>query len=316
MRLDRILALVLISICLIAALGNWLGGDTPQAETASTRIGSGGKADVALLEVYGVISDEPTTSPFGGANTSNSNAIIKSIRQARKDGVKAILLHIDSPGGTAAASQAIYNELMRTRNETGIKIVASLGDVAASGGYYVASAAHHIVANPASTTGSIGVIIRTQNISSLLDKVGIQTNTIQSGQYKDILSPFRETTASERAILQSIVTESYQQFLNAIVSSRKISLEQLRPLADGRIFNGEQALQVKLVDSLGNSYDALKKTAELANIQGEPFVRNYSFSSWQESLRVFFSSSLEQFVPSYQEVRLARWHKIPLALWE
>ena len=147
---------------------------------------------MALVNVYGLISDAAASGPFGGTAGANSTALIKAIRRAREDKVKAILVRINSPGGTAAASQAVYEELMRTRKETKIKIIASLGDVAASGGYYVASAAHHIVANPASLTGSIGVIVRTQNLSSLLDKIGVETGTVQSGPYKDILSPYRE----------------------------------------------------------------------------------------------------------------------------
>ena len=316
MRLDRILVLGLIFICLIAALGNWLGGAAPRLETVGRGVGPvGGASDIALIEVYGLISDEATTGPFNQISTSNSNAIIKASHQAREDGVKAILLQINSPGGTLAASQSVYDELMQIRQETDIKIVASLGDVAASGGYYIASAADHIVANPGSVTGSIGVIIQTQNISDLFDKIGIQTNTIQSGQYKDILSPFRETTEGEQAILQEIVAQSYQQFLEAIVAGREIPLEALRPLADGRIFTGEQALQVNLVDSLGNIYDAIQKAAELANIEGEPRVRNYSaIPSLRRSLEIFLSTSLEHLIPYYQDVQLIRWNKIPLAL--
>ena len=134
MRLDRILALILIIVCLVATLGNWLGNNTSLSEANGEGIGISAQADVALIEIYGTISDEPTTSPLSVNNTSNSNALIKAIRQSRKDGIKAILLHINSPGGTAAASQAVYQELMRTRQETDIKIVASLGDLAASGG--------------------------------------------------------------------------------------------------------------------------------------------------------------------------------------
>lgn len=315
MRLDRILALALIVICLVAALGNWLAGE-PATEIASRRISSEGSPEIALLDVYGTISDEATAGPFAAAGSSNANALIKAIREARKDQVKAILLHINSPGGTAAASGAVYSELMRTRKETDIKIVASLGDVAASGGYYIASAAEHIMANPASVTGSIGVIVQTQNISPLLDRVGVETNTIKSGQYKDILSPFRDTSINERELLQMIVMDSYQQFLEAIVAGRNIPLETLRPLADGRIFTGRQAQEVNLVDSLGNSYDALKKTAELAGIRGEPSVRNYTSPNLRDSLGLFLSSSLQQWVPGYQAVKLAHWRKIPLALWQ
>ena len=315
MRLDRILALVLIVLCLVASIGNWLSGATPGSSVSQSRIGSP-STDVALLNVYGPISDTPSSSPFGGSAGASSTTLIRAIRRAREDDVKAILLRINSPGGTAAASQAIYEELMRTRKETSIKIIASLGDVAASGGYYVASAAHHIVANPASLTGSIGVIIRTQNVSSLLDKIGVQTGTVQSGQYKDILSPYRDTTPDERTLLQGIVVESYQQFLEAIVAGRDLSVDQIKPWADGRVFTGTQAQDAKLVDSLGNYTDALDKVVELANIKGKPKVRNYTGSRWPESLEQLFSSSLDQLLPGYQEARLAQWRKIPLALME
>ncbi len=311
MRFERILALVIAIACVVAAVGNWIGA--PPQQVISPASPAGGKADVALLEVYGQIADSATGGgPFSSTTGTNANTLIQQIRQARKDDVKAILLLINSPGGTAAASQAIYDELMRVRKETNTKIVAALGDVAASGGYFVASAAHHIVANPASVTGSIGVIVRTQNVSPLLDRLGVKSSSIQSGPYKDILSPFRETTSPEREIIQAVVTESYQQFLNAIVAGRGISLAQLRPLADGRIFTGSQAQKVKLVDSLGNVHTALDKTAELAKIQGEPNVRNYSAANlWQS-----FFPSFESLIPGYQQVQQARWHKIPLALME
>lgn len=293
MRLDRIFALVLIVLCLVATLGNWLG-DSTSSTRSSDKDAVNPQANVALLEIYGVISDEPTGTSLIASNNSNSNALIKAIRKVREDDMKAILLHINSPGGTAAASQAVYEELMRTREETDIKIVASLGDIAASGGYYVASAADHIMANPATLTGSIGVIVSTQNISALLDKIGVKIGNIKSGRYKDILSPYDDLSEGERGIVEEIVAQTYQQFLDAIVASREITLEELKPLADGRIFTGEQAKQVNLVDSLGNSYDALQKVAELAEITGEPKVRNYTSPDWRDSLGIFLSSSWQQ----------------------
>lgn len=314
MRLDRIFALVLIVLCLVATLGNWLGNRTISSGANGEKVGIEGQANIALLEIYGTISDEPSSTPLSVTNTSNSNALIKAIRQIRKDGMKAILLHINSPGGTAAASQAVYQELMRTRKETDIKIVASMGDVAASGGYYVACAADHVMANPSTITGSIGVIISTQNISSLLDKIGVRLGNIKSGQYKDILSPYDDLSEGERGIVEQIVGQSYQQFLDAIVASRKITLEELKPLADGRIFTGEQAKQINLVDSLGNSYDALQKAAELANISGEPKVRNYTSPDWRDSLGTLFSSSWQQLLPSIQQAYLSDWKKNRLNL--
>lgn len=315
MRLNRVLALALVTLCLIAALGNWLGGSINKSKAK-------GSANVAQINVYGVISDEASGGPFSSGEGANANKLISNIKKAREDdGIKAILLRINSPGGTAAASQAVYEELMRTRQETDIKIIASLGDVAASGGYYIASAADHIVANPSSITGSIGVIVQTQNVTSLLDKIGVQTSTIKSGPLKDILSPFRETKPEERKILQSVVDESYKQFLDAIVAGRGMSLEKLKPLADGRIYTGTQAKDKKLVDSLGNYYDALNKTAELAKISGEPKVRDFGKGSFFGDFGPFLSTSNQQ-LPQLttewlsSESQLPRWHKIPLTIME
>lgn len=316
MRLNRILALVLVTLCLIAALGNWLGSSVDKSKVKGK-----GSANVALINIYGAISDEASGGgPFSSSDGANSNQLIEQIEQAREDkGIKAILLRINSPGGTAAASQAVYEELMRTRKETDVKIIASLGDVAASGGYYIASAADHIIANPSSVTGSIGVIVRTQNVSSLLDKIGVQTSTIQSGPLKDILSPFRATKPEEQKILQGVVNESYQQFLEAIVAGRDISMEKLKPLADGRIFTGTQAKENNLVDSLGNFHDALKTTAELANISGDPTVRDFGKGSLFKGFGPFMSTSLGQGLPQEwlsSEAQWTRWHKIPLTLME
>jgi protease IV len=317
MRVDRLLAIILIVICFTAAVGNWLVGSAPFQ--ASNRGKS--SVDIALIDIYGGISDTASTSPFGASGGASANALLEAIGEARKDKVKAILLRINSPGGTAAAAQSVYHELMRTRKETDIKIVASLGDLAASGGYYIASAAHHIVANPSTLTGSIGVIVQTQNVAPFLDKLGVQAGSVQSGQYKDILSPFRSTTEGDRKIIQGIVSDSYEQFLASIVEGRNIPLAELRPLADGRIYTGAQAKAVKLVDSLGNYQDAVKKTAELTRIKGEPKIRNYSSKSLSGSLlgrllpfSAFSASSLaplesKGFSVEYRD-------KVPMALME
>ncbi len=316
MRRDRIFAIALIALCFISAFGNWLGGNL---EKSSVKLSSPLPAQVALFDIYGGISDSAASGGVLSRSSGvSSNAVIAGIRKAREDDVKAILLRINSPGGTAAASQAIYDELMRARKETDIQIVASLGDVAASGGYFVASAAHHIVTNPTTVTGSIGVIIRTQNLSPLLDKVGVENSTIQSGEYKDILSPYRNPKPAETELLQGIVTESYQQFLNSIVAGRDISLEKLKPLADGRIFTGIQAQKAGLADSLGNYADALDQVAELAKIEGEPRVRDYMRGGGvlQRVLGNSLSISLDQLLPGYQQTRFSSSQKVPLALME
>jgi protease IV len=313
MRFDRLLATILIVICLVAAIGNWLIGSSFQASERSKA-----SVDIALMDVYGSISDSANSGPFGSSDGANATTLLESIRQARQDNVKAILLRINSPGGTAAAAQSVYTELMRARKETKIKIVASLGDLTASGGYYVASAANHIVANPSTLTGSIGVIMHTQNFSPLLDKLGVQPGTIQSGRFKDILSPYRNTTEDERKILQGIVSDSYEQFLTSIVEGRNISLAELRPLADGRIFTGAQAKKLKLVDSLGNYRDAVKKTAELIQVKGEPKVRNYTNKSLSGSLLGrLLPFSVGPIPPSgSSELKAQNWNKVPLALME
>lgn len=312
MRLNRLLVTFLIVICLVAALGNWILGSSLRGSEQNQA------ADIALIDVYGGISD--TASAGFGAGGSSANTLLEAIQKARKDKVKAILLRINSPGGTAAASQSVYHELMRVRKETKIKIVASLGDVAASGGYYIASAANHIVANPSTLTGSIGVVIRTQNISGLLDKFGVQSGTVQSGQYKDILSPFRSTTADERQILQGIVTDSYEQFLASIVEGRGMALPELRKLADGRIYTGSQAKASKLVDSLGNYQDAVQQTVKMAALKKEPTIRNYTKGSSGSLLgRIIpFLSGADSSGMSYGTSLTAseNWDKVPLALME
>jgi protease IV len=312
MRLDRLLAILLLVICLVATVGNWIVG-------TSLRNAGQRPPDIALIDVYGGIGDSGSSGPFGSSGGASANTLLESIQKARKDKVKAILLRINSPGGTAAASQSVNHELMRVRKETNIKIVASLGDVAASGGYYIASAAHHIVANPSTLTGSIGVIIRTQNVGSLLEKLGVQSSTVQSGQYKDILSPFRTTTADERQIIQGIVSDSYEQFLASIVEGREITLPELRKLADGRIFTGAQARTAKLVDSLGNYQDAVQQTAKMIALKKEPTIRNYTnggSGSLLGKLLPFLSGSSSNSSYGGNVPTTVNWDKVPLALME
>ncbi|MGB8702596.1 MAG: signal peptide peptidase SppA [Thermosynechococcaceae cyanobacterium] len=313
MRLDRLLAMILILICLVAAVGNWLMGTSlPDAQKRNAAV------EIALIDIYGGISDTQSAGPFSSGGGASANTLLEAIQKARKDDVKAILLRINSPGGTAAAAQSVYNELMRARKETNIKIVASLGDLAASGGYYIASAAHHIVANPSTLTGSIGVIVHTQNVASLMDKLGVQSGTVQSGRFKDILSPFRSTTEDERKIIQGIVSDSYEQFLASIVQGRNISLAELRPLADGRIYTGAQAKAVKLVDSLGNYQDAVKKTAEIARIKGDPKISNYTNRGLSNSLLGrLLPFSTGSWLPAQSSGPMVQdWNKVPLALME
>jgi len=189
-------------------------------------------------------------------------------------GVKAIVLDINSPGGSVGAVQEIYTRILRVKKEKKIPFVALFGDVSASGGYYLGAACDKIVAHPGTITGSIGVIFSVSNLEGLFQKVGYKQDPIKSGKHKDIGSPARPMTAEERAILQSLIDDAYGQFVQAVADGRKMTVDEVKPLADGRIYSGRQALDAKLVDALGDSVDATKLAAELGGIKDEkPRVR-------------------------------------------
>lgn len=214
---------------------------------------------IAVVKIEGVILD--------------SKDIIEELREHRENkSVKAILLRIDSPGGAVAPSQEIYTEVLNIRDEGKKKIVTSMGSVAASGGYYIASASDRIVANPGSVTGSIGVILELANVSGLMKKVGVESVVIKSGKFKDVGSLFRTMTPEERELLQGVIDDTYDQFVDAVSAGRGINKEDLLPIADGRVFTGRQAKKLGLVDDLGSMQDAIKITADIAGIKGEPDI--------------------------------------------
>src|SRR4030066_665074 len=214
---------------------------------------------IAVVKIEGVILD--------------SKDIIEERRDHRENkAVKAILLRIDSPGGAVAPSQEIYTEVLKIRDEGKKKIVTSMGSVAASGGYYIASASDKIVANPGSVTGSIGVILELANVSGLMKKVGVESVVIKSGKFKDVGSLFRTMTAEERELLQGVIDDTYDQFVDAVAAGGGINKENLLPIADGRVFTGRQAKKLGLVDDLGSMQDAIKITADIAGIKGEPDI--------------------------------------------
>lgn len=188
--------------------------------------------------------------------------------------VKAIVVRINSPGGAVAPSQEIYEEIQKVRRASGKPIVASLDNVAASGGYYIASACDEIVSNPGSITGSIGVILQWMEVKDLVAWAKMKPETITSGAMKDTGSPYRDLTDAERAYLQRITTQLHQQFIRAVFNGRKgrISSSDLERIADGRVFTGEEAVTLKLVDRLGNFDDAVTVAAKLAHVRGKPSV--------------------------------------------
>jgi len=194
--------------------------------------------------------------------------VLKALRQVQQRECPALLLRIDSPGGTVGDSQEIHAALTRLR-EQGCRVVASFGNISASGGVYVAAAAETIVANPGTITGSIGVILRGNNLSKLLKRIGVSFETVKSGLYKDILSPDRALTADERQLLQGLIDSSYGQFVAAVAQGRGLSEEVVRGFADGRVFSGAQAQELGLVDVLGDEEAARRLACELAGLNVE-----------------------------------------------
>lgn len=193
-------------------------------------------------------------------------------RYARNSSVKAMVMRINSPGGAIAPSQEIYEEIRNVRARSGKPIIASLDSVAASGGYYIASACDRIVANPGSITGSIGVILQWMETKDLLAWAKLKPETITSGAMKAAGSPYRELSDAERAYFQSIVMQLHSQFVRAVAAGRKgrMSESEVSRIADGRVFTGEQALGLKLVDQLGNLDDAVRTAGKLGGISGRP----------------------------------------------
>lgn len=207
---------------------------------------------IARIEVTGAIA------------SGTRERLLKALKTVEEKRYPGLLLRIDSPGGTVGDSQEIHSALKRLQSKT--KIVASFGNISASGGVYIAMGAHHIVSNPGAITGSIGVILRGNNLERLLDKIGVSFKVIKSGPYKDILAFDRELTPEEQSILQALIDSSYEQFVKAVAEGRQLSTETVKRFADGRVFTGEQALHLGLVDRLGSEAEAQRWLAELVNL--------------------------------------------------
>jgi protease IV len=203
----------------------------------------------------------------GAIGSGTRKAVLAALKTVEEKKFPALLLRIDSPGGTVGDSYEIYSALVRLQEK--VKIVASYGNISASGGVFIGMGAPHIVSNPGTVTGSIGVILRGNNLEKLLDKVGVSFQTIKSGAYKDILSFDRELTPPEQEILQSLIDSSYAQFIQIVADSRKIEIDQVKTFADGRIFTGEQSLALGMVDRLGSEEDARRWAAQLAGLDPE-----------------------------------------------
>jgi protease-4 len=258
------LSLVFIGLIFVGISFLFFASVIKQEGTEYYSSGSGDK--IGLIEINDVII--------------NSEGVVQQIKKFREDkSIKAILLRINSPGGGVAASQEIYEEVKYTRDH-GKLVVVSMGSIAASGGYYIACGSNLIVANPGTLTGSIGVIAQFISIKDLADKLGIEETTIKSGELKDSGDPFKKMTEKDKEYFQEVVDNTFGQFLEVVARERKMNKDSLLQYANGRVFTGLQAKEIGLIDTLGTFEDAIRITAALAGIEGEPRVikerRRYS----------------------------------------
>lgn len=261
-----IVILVVLGLAFVFGMGlvgvfvlSSMGGGVAETDGWSS-LSSG---SVGLIEIYGVIDDNMALTT------------VKTLKRWSKAGnIKAVVLHINSPGGGVAASQEIFDAVRRVGENK--PVVASLASVAASGGYYIACGADQIVANPGTLTGSIGVIFQFHTFQNLMDKVGIATETVKSGELKDVGNYSRSMTEHERTMMSGVVMDTYDQFVGVVAEGRGMTADEVYPLADGSLFTGRQAKEKGLVDNLGGLEDAINIAAQLAEIDEDPeIVRPY-----------------------------------------
>ena len=279
----RLLFLALILLALVGI-----------SSITSEWVQQGTKNRIGIVDITGLITD--------------SQYITNQVKKFRQDKrIRGIILRIDSPGGAVGPSQEIYDEVLKTR-ESGKTIYASMGALAASGGYYIASAAEKIFANPGTLTGSIGVIMAFSNAKGLMEKIGLQPEIVKAGEYKDIGSPARAMTQKERNLLQSVVTDVHQQFIEAVASGRDISVAEVTKIADGRILTGRQAYSLNLVDQMGGLQVSIDQLAHKVGIIGSPKIiketPRVGFLDWVLKSTVNQSLINRSSIPSLQYT----WH--------
>lgn len=249
---------------LLTILTLFLGGcvfiSLPRVEPLAEKVVEGkGDYKVLLIDISGIISEDDSANILGQRTPTLVSRIKEELDLASKDPyIKGLVLRINTPGGSVTTCDIINYEIKKFKKNKNVPVVAELMDVAASGGYYIASAADAVIAHPTTVTGSIGVIAYSVNASGLMEKIGITNQTIKSGELKDIGSPLRPMTEEERKILLGVINGMYERFLDVIIEGRgSLDRNELRKLADGRIFNAKQALDLKLIDSIGYMDDAI-----------------------------------------------------------
>lgn len=266
--------LVAASGCIVVPLGDLLHGPPLREQVLVTGAGFFSKEKIAIVEVDGVIRGSDRSSLF----FSRENTVAETLAQlelARADGqVRAVVVRISSPGGEVTACDILHSELKRFRAEKKVPVVASIGDVGASGGYYLAAAGDKICAEPTAIVGSIGVLLSSFDLSNLLRKIGVVVDPVKAGAMKDLNSPFRPGTEEERKVLQALVDSLYRRFVDVVAAGRPaLTRDEVLALADGRVVSADEALSLKLIDKVGHLRDAIAEAGELAKIRSPTIVR-------------------------------------------
>lgn len=260
----------------------------------------GGTDYVAVIRIDGaIVGGSRNDVLFGASGMTTSEQIMYEMEKARKDNrAKAVLIRINSPGGSTGATQEIAEEMDKIKS-AGKPIIISMGDTCASAGYWIASKGDYIFANPATLTGSIGVYMEYTNVEELMNKLGIHSEKIKSGEHKDIMSMYRPMTPEENQMIQQMVDDIYAQFISTVADGRQMDIEKVKKIADGRILTGKQAMDLGLVDAMGNYYDALSYAGGRAGLDGETIpTKKYTSGS---SLREIFYSETERMVQVFSK---------------
>jgi protease-4 len=256
---------------------------------------------ILMIDVEGVISSMINTSLFSREKNAVSRVYERLELAARDSRVKAVILRLDTPGGEVAASDMIYHEILKFKERTKKPVVGLMMGITASGGYYIASACDYVMAHPTTLTGSIGVISVFPNFGDLMAKVGVKVNVIKSGEAKDSGGPFRDMTVEEKKLFQAIIDEYYEGFLKVVAAGRKdrIASDELRTIADGRVYTAPQALKLKLIDEIGYFDDAFKKTLAMAGLKAARLV---AYTYYPLSKTNVYAAQLGDFSPLEKKV--------------
>lgn len=269
MKKEKIFGILILVFCGLSVII----GIYNLEERKFARVSVSGPEEIALLNIYGTLT-HPSEGMISGFYYTPDKIVEDLESISTQPQIKGVILRINSPGGTVAAVQEIYEAIKKIK-ANGKPVVVSIGDICASGGYYISCAADKIVANPGSLTGSIGVIMSFANLEGFLRKIGMEIEVIKSGKYKDMGSGTRKMSAEEIKLMEGIINDAYQQFLNAVKEGRNLSDKQLKEIAQGQLFTGNQAKQLGLVDELGDLSKAIEIVSDLAEIKGKPNIREY-----------------------------------------